>query len=108
MWSKFAALAKSFGPMIMAAVLSTVPGGAVLGPLVGDAIVDVETLMGSGTGAAKKAAVLATVSDAVTAINTAKGTVVIDPVAAAAQVSTGIDLTIGVLNDIKTAQGTAA
>jgi len=105
MWAKFEAFVKMFAPMIIAAV---VPNGAVLGPVIADAIVAAETLHGSGTGSSKKAAVLAAVGDAITVLNTAKGTVVIDPATATAQVSTGIDLTIGVINDIKTAQGAAA
>jgi hypothetical protein len=101
----FESLVAMFVPSIIAAV---VPGGATLGPLVAAAIASVETLLGAGTGPAKKAAVLTTVADAVTVLNTAKGTTVLDPTVTAAQVGAGIDLAIGVINDIQAVQGKTA
>ena len=102
--ASFLALVAAFAPSIIAAV---VPGGALIGPLVADAMTTVEALMGAGTGAAKKASVLATVGDAVTALNTAKGKTVLDPTTTVAQVGAGIDLTISVINTIQGLQTAA-
>jgi len=99
-WASFEALAAWVVPMIISAV---VPGGALIGPLITGAITTVETVLGNGTGAVKKAAVLSTVGTTVAALNAATGTTILDPVTTETQVGTGIDLAISVINSIQKA-----
>jgi len=98
----FESLALTLVPSL---IIALVPGtGAVIGALVAKLMVDAETAFGSGTGAQKKAAVQDGVVQGVTALNTVKGATVIDPATVSAQVGAGIDLAIGVINDVQTLQ----
>lgn len=102
----FEDLVRAFAPLILS---SLGPGAAVYGPLVADAVTAAETLQeGSGHGPAKKASVLATVSDAINVLNSAKGKTVADSSTVVGQVSTGIDLTISIINSIQAYQKATA
>lgn len=104
MWTKFEDLLKSLGPMIAMAVMSAIPGAAPFAPLVISEIGNAETLIGSGSGPDKRAAVVSAVTEAVTAANTAKGVVLVDPTLVGTQAGTVADLTIGIIKDVQTAQ----
>jgi hypothetical protein len=104
-WSTFGDLVKVFAPLILTAV---VPGGAILGPLVADAIAMAEDTLGPGTGPQKKASVQKVVGDGVTIVNAVKGTVVLDPAIVTQQVGTAIDLIIGIINEVQKAQAAHA
>lgn len=85
---------KSFAPIVVAL---TVPSGAVLAPLIVQGIVEAEGLAGA-TGVQKKAHVLALVALSVLAVNTAKGSEVLDPLVVHAAAESAIDTTIAVVN----------
>lgn len=101
-WASFESLLNMLVPIIIGAF---VPNGAVLAPLISSSMAATEAALGSGTGTAKKAAVLSDVTAAVTVLNTVKGATVLDPVVTAQQVGAGIDLTISTINTIKQLQG---
>ena len=92
--NKWLELVKLLAPIIVA---STVPGGAVLGPLIAHGISEAEKMKGA-TGSEKKAHVLNLVSDGVAGINTAKGQEVLDPSATVDAASKAIDTTVAVVN----------
>lgn len=91
---KWLAILKTFAPMIIA---TTVPGGAVIGPLVTHAIEEAESIQGA-TGAEKKAHTIAIVQDGIAGLNAGAGKVVVDPAAVTTTLSHGIDTAVGVTN----------
>lgn len=98
--SKWLTILKVLGPAIIA---TTVPGGALIAPLIVTAIAEAEKIRGA-SGPEKKAAVIELVKVGVAGVNAAsKGKVTIDPVAAAKTASAAIDTTIGVINLIRDA-----
>jgi len=97
-------LVKKFAPTI---IELAVPGGAVLGPVIEQGIIEAEGLTGAN-GAAKKAHVLALVALSVIAVNAAKGAVVLDPVAVNAAAASAIDTTISVVNLVHAAHANEA
>lgn len=106
MWQTVEAMIRMFVPVILQTLVKG-SAGVALGTLVTDSMTAVETQMGPGTGASKKAAVLAVATDAIATTNAAKGSVVLNPDVTLAQVSTAIDLGIGIVNDIRNAHAAA-
>lgn len=94
-------LVKLIAPIVVAA---TVPHGAVLGPLIATGISDAQQLQGA-SGTERKAIVLGLVTDGVIAINTAKGTEVLDPSAVHVAASQAIDTTVSIVNLIHRKRG---
>lgn len=97
-------LVMNLAPLVLMAVPGMPP---VLIPTLVHAIQEAQQIPGA-SGAAKKAHVLAVATDAVTAVNGAKGTQVIDPGVVPGVVSHGIDTTIGVINLVQRAHATPA
>lgn len=95
-------LVMNLAPLVLAAVPGMPP---VLIPTIVHAIQEAQQIQGA-SGAAKKAHVLAVATDAVTAVNGAKGTTVINPAVVQGAVSSGIDTTIGVINLVQQARAT--
>lgn len=87
-------------------VLMGIPGmPVVLIPTIVHAIQEAQQIKGA-SGADKKAHVLTVATDAVTAVNGAKGQVVVDPAVVTAVVAPAIDTTIGVINLVQQAHAT--
>jgi hypothetical protein len=83
-------------------ILAVIPGvPPALVPAIADGIAEAEAIGGSGPD--KKAHVIKLATDAVTGINAAKGSTVLDPTSTIQAVSAGIDTTIAVINTVKAA-----
>lgn len=101
-WHKFADIAKVVAPV----VLSVVPGvPPVLGPIIGHAIGEAEQIKGSG--ADKKAHVLAVVNDALQTAQAA-GKPIGDPNVIVPAVSAATDAVVASVNAVKAAHPPAA
>jgi hypothetical protein len=98
-WAKFVDVLKMVGVPVLS-MIPGVPMGAI--PFVLDGIQAAEAIQGAD-GPTKKAKALAIVSDGLNALNTAKGEVVVDPVAVSGAVGNGIDAVITTVNAVKAA-----
>ena len=98
---KWLDLLKTLGPVVVAA---TVPGGAILAPIIVGAIAEAEKLPGA-TGAEKKAAALKLVKAGAAGTNAVAGRVVVDPTEAGTAAEKGIDTVVTVVNIAHKAAG---
>lgn len=98
---KWLSLAANLAPL----VLMGIPGmPIVLVPLIVHGIQEAQQIAGA-SGAAKKAHVLASVTDGIAAVNGVKGKQVVDPAIVTTVVSPAIDTTIGVIKAVQAAHG---
>lgn len=97
-------LLKTLGPIVVA---TTVPGGAVLAPIIVGAIHEAEGIKGA-SGAEKKEHALKLVEAGAAAANAVAKKTVVDPLAARDAADSGIDTVVKTINAAHSGQKDAA